>query len=207
MKLRDAAEYTPDYEKYQSLTEWADDDGDDDELSPAEKALVAKADTDLAKRGVKVKNFNPDKMVGQKPSKEDDSEEKETSAKRKPTEKSAEKSTDAADKPTGSHARGDKSSAARKFLQDHPDASRKQFVQFVSNHGVSPAYANTMFYALKKRLKEVFYITNDKDQVLAEGDVWTVFEDYSKRLMMFKSEWNAKSKTFKTGGKVNRTKV
>lgn len=175
------------------------DDGDDD-LSPAERALIAKADKDLKKQGVKVKDFDADKMVGAskkaKPEEDDDVEQKKP-AKAAP---SAASTSDAG----GDRKRGDKSAAARKFLADNPDARRRDFVKFIAGHGVSAAYANTMFYALKKNLREVFFITNEEGQVLAEGDVWTVFEDYGKRLQMFKSEWNAKKKTLRKGGTVKR---
>lgn len=189
------------------INEW---DDEDDDLSPAERALIAKADKDLAKRGVKVKDFDPDKMVGKTKEKDEgDGGDEERSpskpAKAKTTKKSVEKQPNpekGKEETTPTKARGEKAVQARKFMQDNPNATRKQFTEFMSKHGVSPAYANTMFYAMKKKLQEVFYITNDKDQVLAEGDVWTIFEDYTKRLQMFRSEWNAKKKALKTGGNV-----
>jgi hypothetical protein len=200
MKLRGTLEN----KKYSTLTEWEDDE---DDLSPSEKALVAKADKDLSKRGVKVKDFDPDKVVGNKSSKdEDDDEAPSGKSTPKPANKTA-KSTEHNGGEASTKSRGEKVAQARKFLQDHPNATRKEFTVFVANHGVSPAYANTMFYLMKNKLREVFYIMNDNGEVLAEGDEWTVFEDYGKRLQMFKSEWTAKSKTLKKGGKVKQFKL
>ena len=183
--------------KERALKEW--DDGADDDLSPAEKALIAKADKDLKAKGVKIKDFDADKMVGDtKPKKaasDDESDEK-------PKKEKAAKPAVERDPSLPAAARGDKAVAARKFLQDNPDARRRDFVAFMAKHGAGSAYSNTMFYALKKKLNEVFYITNDNGEVLAEGDEWTIFEDYKKKLQMFKSEWTAKAKTLKTGGKV-----
>lgn len=185
------------------LSEWEDDE----DLSPSERALVAKADKDLAKRGVKVKDFNPDKIIGKgKESHEEEGDEVAPQHKKtqKPTERkqgTIKLGADAAKKKETS--RGEQAVQARKFLQDNPSATRKQFATFMVQHGTGAAYASTMFYALKKKLSEVFFITNDQGQVLAEGNVWTVFEDYSTRLLMFKSEWNAKSRTLQTGGEVN----
>ena len=205
MKLKEAANYG----KYQLLSEFEDDD--DEDLSPAERALAAKADADLAKKGVKVKNFNPDKMVGQKKTApEDDDEDQAPVRARKPEPKkgtlSLPKEKAGAEKGGGGEAakspRGDKVKMARQFLQDHPDARRGDFIKFMANHGMSAHYANTAFYILKNKLKEVFYITNDDGEVLAEGDQWTVFEDYSKRLLMFKREWTAKKRALGVGGKV-----
>lgn len=178
---------------------------EDDDLSPAERALIAKADKDLAKKGVKVKDFDPDKMVGKKKEAED-SDEEAPKSEHKPAHKPAEKAEHAgAEKPTS--ARGDKAVAARKFMQDNPNATRKQFTEFMQKHGMGAAYANTIFYAMKKKLKEVFYITNDEGQILAEGDVWTVYEDYTKRLMMFKNEWKARSKALGVGGKIKKSSI
>lgn len=190
MKIKTISKHAP-------LTEWEDDE---DELSPAERALIAKADTELKAKGVKVKDFDADKMVGNNSNKSKDDEE----TSEKPAKKSTEKASVERDPSLPAAAKGDKAVAGRKFLQDNPDARRRDFVAFMAKHGAGAAYSNTMFYALKKKVNEVFFITNDKDEVLAEGDVWTVFEDYKKKLQMFKSEWTARSKVFKTGGKVGR---
>lgn len=149
------------------------------------------------------KKVNADKDMSRLARKEQPkSDEDDDTAETKPTKAKPATKTETKPEETKTVARGDKVAGARKFLQDNPGAKRSEFVAFMSKYGVGGAYANTMFYGLKKKLAEVFFITNDEGEVLAEGDVWTVFEDYSKRLMMFKSEWNAMKKSMDTGGAV-----
>ena len=192
---------------------WDDYDEDDDvrtadrEIAKQKKAGGASAKAwDAAEKSAKKVNADKDlSRLARKEQPKSDNEDDAVDvkpAKAKPAVK-----TETKPEETKTAARGDKVAGARKFMQDNPDAKRKDFVAFMSKYGVGGAYANTMFYGLKKKLAEVFFITNDEGEVLAEGDVWTVFEDYSKRLMMFKSEWNAKKKSMKTGGKVKSLTV
>lgn len=190
------------------LNEW----DDDDDLSPAERALIAKAEKDLAKKGIKVKQFDPDKIVGKdlNVKQDDDDEEKVQQVAKKQTTPAVQTKQEQPTSPEEKKqmmAKGDKVAQARKFLQDNPNATRKQFAEFVAKFGVSPAYANTMFYALKKKLNEVFYIVNQDGKVLAENDTWTNFDNYSTRLLVFKNEWKARKKALQVEGKVETTIV
>lgn len=192
------------YTTNKNVNEWYEDD----DLSPSEKALIAKAEQDLKKKGIKVKDFDPEKFVGAKDDKEHDEQDDVKQPQLKQHSSQHEQRPDQTQTPDKQtiemKAKGDKVAQARKFLQDNPQATRKQFVDFVSKFGVSPAYANTMFYALKKKLTEVFVIVNDQGKYLSEGDIWTSVDDSSIRLLVFKNEWKARKKSLQVEGTVQK---
>lgn len=139
-----------------------EDDDDGDGLSRSERELANKADGDLKKRGIKVK-VDADKDTEGKGGKDakDDEDDKPAS---KPSEKKEEKS----DAPKGEGLTKEKKAAkARAWLTAHPNATRGEFTKAAAEYGVGAAYANTFFYAHKKRTKaaaeqanEVFIIVH-----------------------------------------------
>jgi hypothetical protein len=110
----------------------------------------------------------------------------------------------AAAAPTNAMARGEKAKKAAEYLILNKGASRGEFMKFAARElGMSGAYANTFFYALKKRLTgktppeaaatadaavapdappmETWTVRNDKNLALADGSgydipVWTPYD-------------------------------
>lgn len=105
----------------------------------------------------------------------------------------------AATAPANALARGEKAKKARDYLVINKGASRGEFMKFAARElGMTGAYANTLFYALKKRMAgttppeaaavpvdtpmETWTIRNAKGLCLAEGfvaydaPVWTPYD-------------------------------
>lgn len=83
-------------------------------------------------------------------------------------------------------ARGDKVKKAREYLGNYKTATRKEFMTYAAKElGMGPHYANTLFYALKKKMVEFYVVANPANgKVLAEHSaydipVWTAFEKAS----------------------------
>jgi hypothetical protein len=208
MKLIKVLQESADFKEYITLLESADDFDDED---PDVK--IANADKKQAEfeKKTRVKRFNADAMVGAKKAKTVVDDE-DFDAQPTPRKKAV-KST-ATDSPAGDNAgtgaksaRGEKAVVGRKYMQDNPQASRGMFTKFMAQHGAGAAYSSTLYYLLRNKLNEVFYITNDEGQVLVEGDKWSSFSNCKKRPLMFKSEWNAKGRTLRTGGNVVKSSL
>lgn len=186
---------------------------DDDELSPAEKALVDKAERDLKAKGIKVKDIDPDKDIASMAKKEKAEDEvvKDTVAKKiekKEVAKEVAKKADdkkAEEKKEEAKARGrkvgEKTSAMAAWLSANKDATRKSFIDHaVHKHGMSKHHANTLFYGLKKRLQE-YYIIAQKigGRTLAEYSSydrpqWVMFDnEWAPNVMVFESADKAQS--------------
>lgn len=139
---------------------------DDDDMSPAEKELAAKAESDLKKKGIKVKNFDADAVVGKTSA--DKAEkmannaetEKKDDAPAKSEETAGEKAAEA--KKRGRSLSADsKNGKARAWLAANAGATRGQFVTFAdATLGMSKAHASTIFYLLKKRLNEGWVLSH-----------------------------------------------
>lgn len=79
--------------------------------------------------------------------------------------------------------RGDKASKAREWIAQNAGARRGDFMKWAAaNLNMGPHYANTFFYANKKKVSEFYVVINPKTgKVLAEGSafdipVWTSYE-------------------------------
>lgn len=160
------------------LTESYDDD--DDDMSPAERELAAKADQDLKKRGVDVDKEHAAAEKKQEAAKaEPKAEEK---AEEKKEEKAEEKKVEAVAKKRGKPVNPDsKQGKMRAWLSSNTGATRGAFMKHAAEVGMSPAHANTLFYAIKKGVKKVeeayvFRHPMAPKFVLAENDFFNRYE-------------------------------
>jgi hypothetical protein len=183
------------------------DNDDDDGLTPAERALAKKADTDLAKKGIKVKDVDPDKDLESMAKSEQAKKEAKVAKKEEKQEpkvepkkeepKAEEKAAEEAKK--RGRAAGEKHAAMSKFMADNKGVSRKDFIAHAKEkHGMSQHHANTMYYSMKKKLNE-FYVVNNyyNGRVLAEWSsydrpYWVLFENqWARDAMIFDTEESA----------------
>lgn len=157
------------------LLEAADDD---DDLSPAERALAQKADTDLKKKGVDVEKELSAAETRAKKAKEKKAapkaapaaaEKKEKKAEKKEEPKAEEKKEEpkaeekAEEKKDAPVASVKKLHQAVEWLKNNKGAARKDFMAAAEKWGMSRAYAGAYFYPLRKRaaggdLKEMFIL-------------------------------------------------
>lgn len=195
------------------LVEGYDEDGDD-EMSQAEKDLVKKADTDLAKKGIKVKDFDPDKDIARAAKKDksgDDEDEPKKDAK--PADKKPAPAAKKDDKPAAEEAAEKKARKARAenpnkkaakiraYLTSNPDIGRGAFTAHaVAEFGMTKAGANTYFYKFKakKAVAEGYILVHPAAPgfVLAENGMMNQYQwvDGSSELepMVFVTEAAAK---------------
>lgn len=150
-----------------ALTESYDDDDGDDDLSPAERDLIKKADKDLKAKGIDVDEKPEPKKATEKPAEkpaEKKAEEKKPEPKKAEEKKAAEKPAPKkaeekkAEEAPAAKRRGkapsddSKSGKARAWLKANPSARRKDFIAYMTKeHGMSAHHANTAFYAIKKK--------------------------------------------------------
>lgn len=180
------------------VVESSREDDDEDGLSKAERELASKAEKDLEKKGIKVKDFDPDEAVGSKKDTEEKpaakKEEKPAAAKPAPKKdkpapaKKEEKPAAKDDKPAEKKARAPrpenpskKASQIRAHLNANPDMTRGQFTAYaIEKMGMSKAGANTYFYKYKakKEVKEGYILVHPSAPgfVLAENKMMNQYQ-------------------------------
>ena len=146
--------------KAEPLVESYDDDGDDG-LSPSERALANRADSDLRKKGIKVGNINPDKdlhklAANEKEKEETDDVDKAPAPVKKAgpapaTPKAEEKPAPKAEPEKKSRSNpNSKASGALKVVTDNPGITRQEFfAKMAADFGMGKNYANLKWQALK----------------------------------------------------------
>jgi len=177
--------------KLAGLTESWDEDDSDDGMSASERALAAKADKDLAKKGIKVGHVDPEKDIASvaKHSKSEDDDEKPAAkkavAKSAPAKKAAPKKEEKKSTPAPAKKRGrpqvetSKTGGARGWMNANKNASRKEFIAHATGKlGMSAAHASTIYYALKRKVNEAWYIQHPRlsSYVLAENTMQNMFQ-------------------------------
>lgn len=159
--------YATAWKRHQAVKEaWGDDDFDDDDgLSSAERELIARSDKALKKRGVKVDDFDPDEVKKPAPrsqtsarkdvDRSEDDNGKDEKVDKKPQNKS--------DSPTRSRGKpiGERGGNIRSWFKENPNASRKDFMTKAADMGMGAKHANTLYYTLKRKVSECFFIGMD----------------------------------------------
>jgi hypothetical protein len=146
-------------------------DEEDDDLSPAEKALADKAESDLKKTGIKVKHVDPEKDMSKLAKKVGGKEEKvernqeaaekgeapasETEVKKEP--KSEEKSEETAKKGRKADD-ASKIGQARTWLKNNPGAKRSEFLTYTDSIGMSRHHASGKLTQLRRGLNEFYML-------------------------------------------------
>jgi hypothetical protein len=125
---------------------------DDDDLSPAERELAKKADTDLKKKGIDV-----DAAM----KKADERKAARTTAPAK-DEKKDDKPAAAADekKEEAPAASAKKMHQAVDWFKSNKEATRSQFMAQAEKWGMSRNFANVAYYKIKKRLAECYVLVH-----------------------------------------------
>lgn len=102
-----------------------------------------------------------------------------------------------------------KAATARSFLTNNPNATRKEFMIYAAGVGMSGAYANTFYYAHKKKVSpgappaapdapmEFWVVKNAKGKVLTESGsydlpMWADYTDTKFDARIFEQEIHAK---------------
>lgn len=172
---------------------WGDEDDADDYEDPDAKIAASdpkqRAFERKASKDLKAAREEMDKRTADQKAKA--AAKKAEAAATKPADASAEAKVNAKEEEKKSEASAEekkrrgraenpdgKQGLARKWMQENPNASRKEFIAHVTaNHGMSPHHANTFFYAHKKKANlksetnEMFYIQHPHaaSYVLAEN--------------------------------------
>lgn len=158
------------------LTESVNDDNDDDDgLSPAERELANRADKDLKNKGINVKNVDPDKDMAALAHREDKAHNNaQGSAKKaepkKEEHKQGESNKDEPKKDEPKKEEPATNNAKRRGKAPNPESYRQKAIAWISAHPsanggefkrwlketnspMSANYANTFFYAHKKKTR------------------------------------------------------
>lgn len=147
---------------------WDDgEDYDDDSLSSAERELIAKSDRALKKRGVKVDDFDPDEVEKKPMRKAPAKAEKETEAEPKEKPKADAEKKEAPTRTRGKPI-GERGGNIRTWFKENPNAPRKEFMAKAADLGMGAKHANTLYYSLKRKVSECFFIGMD-GKYLTEG--------------------------------------
>lgn len=163
--------YATAWKRHKAVKEaWNDDDdyGDDDGLSNAERELIAKSDRALKKRGVKVDDFDPDE-VEKKPARKAVPAKTEKETDGEPREK-PKADTEKKEAPTRTRGKpiGERGGNIRTWFKENPNAPRKEFMAKAADLGMGAKHANTLYYSLKRKVSECFFIGMD-GKYLTEG--------------------------------------
>lgn len=172
------------------------DDEDENDLSTAEQELIKKAESDLAKKGIKV-DSEEDLMNLVK--KQNNVEKKEPeSITDKETEENK-KTINAERTKQRGRKQNERTGAMVAWFQANKNATRKEFITHaMDKHGMSLQHANTLFYSLKKKLTEYYIVVQPfNNRVIAEYSsadrpMWVQFDNiWARDAMIFESESQA----------------
>lgn len=167
---------------------WGDEDDADDYEDPDAKIAASdpkqRAFERKASKDLKAAREEMDKRTADQKAKAAEKKAAEANVAKKEEEKKEEgKATETSASAEEKKRRGraenpdGKQGLARKWMQENPNATRKEFIAHVTaNHGMSAHHANTFFYAHKKKMgsksttNEMFYIQHPHaaSYVLAE---------------------------------------
>jgi hypothetical protein len=157
--------YATAWKRHKAVKEaWGDDDMDDG-LSSAERELIAKSDRELKRGGVKVDKFDPD-QVEVKDEKRTKKQQPSNPSKPTQAEKTKpEQKKDGGEEEVGHRGRGkpigERGGNIRTWLKDNPQATRKEFMAKAVELGMGQSHANTLYYTLKRKIGECFFIGMD----------------------------------------------
>lgn len=165
----------------------------EDDLTPAERELVKKAESDLAKKGIKVKDVDPEKDLEALAKKEEKVGKKEPEKAEKAEKAAAEEAKKKGRK------QSERAGAMLAWLQANKNATRKEFITHaMDKHGMSQHHANTLFYSLKNKLMEYYVVMQPfNGRVIAEHSSadrpqWVQFDNiWAQDAMIFESEVQA----------------
>lgn len=149
--------YATAWKRHSAIKEALGDD--EDELSPAERALIAKSDRDLKRKAKMDAEFDPDTVKKKQPKKpvDKDPTKKATNDQNKADDKkkkpSEEKSTRGRGKPIG-----ERGGNIRSWFKQNPNVSRKEFMAKAADMGMGAKHANTLYYGLKRQVGECFFV-------------------------------------------------
>lgn len=151
--------YSTAWKRHSAVKEAWEDDGDD-ELSNAERELIAKTDKELKRRGVKVDDFDPDDIEVKAPTKPRAKQSTDADAKNNAKSKASDKKSG---EPTRSRGKpiGERGGSLRNWFKENPNASRKEFMNKASEMGMGANHANTLYYSIKRKVGECFFIGMD----------------------------------------------
>lgn len=149
--------YATAWKRHSAIKEALGDDEDD--LSPAERALIAKSDRDLKRKAKHDAEFDPD-AVKKQPAKRptdkltktkasDDKQETKSSNKKQPEDKQQR----GRGKPIG-----ERGGNIRSWFKQNPNVTRKEFMAKAADMGMGAKHANTLYYGLKRQVGECFFI-------------------------------------------------
>ncbi len=148
--------YATAWKRHSAIKEALGDDEDD--LSPAERALIAKSDRDLKRKSNVDAKFDQDKVKKQPAKKPDmkvkaakaDTDKSDSKPSKKPSE---DKQPRGRGKPIG-----ERGGNIRSWFKQNPNVSRKDFMAKAADMGMGAKHANTLYYSLKRQVGECFFV-------------------------------------------------
>lgn len=131
---------------------------EDDDLTPSERALIDKADKDLAKKGVKVANVDADKDLehistySDKKGADEDTPSSNTTAQS--TKKDAAHPT-----PTPDDKKLSPRIKAKEWLAANPNGTRKEFMSKIGEWGMGTGNAGAFWQGVSSKAKKMTAVT------------------------------------------------